>query len=124
VILAVLLIGGFFKSLQFTSINSIAYADIDTKAMSRATSFASVAQQLSLSAGVAIGALALELQRMGRHDTSVEADDFPLAFVLVSVIAASSAFIFARLPKDAGSNLSGRARKVGEDSLPEIEKVD
>ena len=63
------LVGGFFKSLQFTSINTIAYADIDDKAMSRATSFASVAQQLSLSAGVAIGALVLEAQRMGRDST-------------------------------------------------------
>ncbi len=69
VVLAVLLVGGFFKSLEFTSINSIAYADIDAKAMSRATSFASVAQQLSLSAGVAVGALVLEFERMGRADT-------------------------------------------------------
>ena len=65
---AVLLVGGFFKSLEFTSINAIAYADIGTKAMSRATSFASVVQHLSLSAGVAFGALVLEVQRMGRPD--------------------------------------------------------
>ena len=91
-----LLVGGFFKSLQFTSINSIAYADIDNKAMSRATSFASVAQQLSLSAGVAIGALVLELQRIGRPDASVVASDFPLAFVLVAAIAASSALRSSR----------------------------
>jgi EmrB/QacA subfamily drug resistance transporter len=124
VILGVLLIGGFFKSLQFTSINAIAYADIESKAMSRATSFASVAQQLSLSAGVAIGALVLEIQRVGRHEVSVEAGDFPLAFVVVAVIAATSAFIFARLPKDAGSSLSARAGKVGgEEATPEIEKV-
>jgi EmrB/QacA subfamily drug resistance transporter len=125
VILAVLLVGGFFKSLEFTSINSIAYADIDAKAMSRATSFASVAQQLSLSAGVAVGALVLEFQRMGRPDASVVAGDFPLAFVLVAVIAASSALIFARLPHDAGANLSGRARQlaVQPESPAEIEKV-
>jgi MFS family permease len=113
VILAVLLVGGFFKSLEFTSINSLAYADIDNKAMSRATSFAGVAQQLSLSAGVAMGALVLEVQRIGRPDASVVAGDFPLAFVLVAAIAASSAFVFARLPKGAGANLSGRARPVG-----------
>jgi len=113
VIFAVLLVGGFFKSLEFTSINSIAYADIDTKAMSRATSFAGVAQQLSLSAGVAMGALVLEVQRIGRPDASVVAGDFPLAFVLVGAIAASSAFVFARLPKGAGANLSARARPVG-----------
>jgi MFS family permease len=113
VILAVLLVGGFFKSLEFTSINSIAYADIDVKAMSRATSFASVAQQLSLSAGVAIGALVLEVERMGRVDDTVVAGDFPLAFLIVAVIAATSSLIFSLLPKEAGSSLSARAREVG-----------
>ena len=112
VVLGVLLVGGFFKSLEFTSINSIAYADIDAKAMSRATSFASVAQQLSLSAGVAVGALVLEFERMGRADTNVVAGDFPLAFMLVAAIAASSAFVFARLPKEAGASLSARTRQV------------
>jgi EmrB/QacA subfamily drug resistance transporter len=126
VILAVLLVGGFFKSLQFTGINAIAYADIDARAMSRATSFASVAQQLSMSAGVAAGALVLELQRVGRDHIGVETGDFPLAFVVVALAAASSALIFMRLPKDAGASLSARARKVGvgkDDLSPEIEKV-
>jgi hypothetical protein len=93
--------------------------------MSRATSFASVGQQLSMSAGVAVGALVLELQRLGRHDISVETGDFPLAFILVAVIAASSALVFMRLPKDAGATLSARARKVGakEPAAQEIEKV-
>ena len=118
VVLAVLLVGGFFKSLEFTSINSIAYADIDAKAMSRATSFASVAQQLSLSAGVAVGALVLEFERMGRADPTVVAGDFPLAFMLVAVIAASSAFIFARLPKEAGASLSARSRQVAVEREP------
>ncbi|MEX2165705.1 MAG: DHA2 family efflux MFS transporter permease subunit [Methyloceanibacter sp.] len=115
-ILAVLLVGGFFKSLQFTSMNTIAYADIDNKAMSRATSFASVGQQLSLSAGVAIGALVLEVERMGRDSHEVVASDFPAAFLLVALLAASSALIFARLPKDAGASLSTRARSIGSPS--------
>ena len=114
VILAVLLVGGFFKSLQFTAINSIAYADIHEKAMSRATSFASVAQQLSMSAGVATGALVLEVERMGRDSHQVLASDFPAAFLLVGALAASSALVFMRLPKDAGSSLSRRAHAVGE----------
>jgi EmrB/QacA subfamily drug resistance transporter len=114
VILAVLLVGGFFKSLQFTAINSIAYADIDEKDMSKATSFASVAQPLSMSAGVAIGALVLEIERMGRATHHVEAADFPAAFILVACLAASSALVFALLPKEAGSSLSRRAHAVGE----------
>ena len=125
VILGVLLVGGFFKSLQFTSINTIGYADIDNRAMSRATSFASVAQQLSLSAGVAVGALVLELERMSRDTHQVLLEDFPSAFVLVSAIAASSALIFATLPRDAGANMSTRARPVGtpEERAPQLEEA-
>jgi EmrB/QacA subfamily drug resistance transporter len=119
VIFVVLLVGGFFKSLQFTSINTLAYADIEPKAMSRATSFASVAQQLSMSAGVAVGALVLELERMGRHTSNVQAADFIAAFILVATVAATSALIFAALPHAAGASLSSRARtlKVQQDSV-------
>ncbi len=59
--IAVLLIGGFFRSLQFTATNVIAYADVEARRMSRATSLVSVAQQLSIAAGVAVGALCVEL---------------------------------------------------------------
>ncbi|ODR99762.1 MFS transporter [Methyloceanibacter superfactus] len=113
VILAVLLVGGFFRSLQFTAINSIAYADIEEHEMSKATSFASVVQQLSMSAGVATGALVLEFERMGRDSHEVLASDFPPAFLLVATLAASSALVFMRLPKTAGSSLSRRAHAVG-----------
>jgi len=119
VILAVLLVGGFFKSLQFTAINSIAYADIDEKDMSKATSFASVAQQLSMSAGVATGALVLEIERMGRETHHVVASDFPPAFLIVGALAALSALVFMRLPKHAGSSLSRKAHPVGEPAAPE-----
>ncbi|ODR98503.1 MFS transporter [Methyloceanibacter methanicus] len=113
-ILATLLVGGFFRSLEFTAINTIAYADIGEHEMSKATSFASVSQQLSMSAGVAVGALVLELQRMGRAGHEVLASDFHLAFLIVGAFAASSALIFLRLPKDAGSSLSRKAHALGE----------
>src|SRR5277367_1460735 len=56
----ILLSGGFFRSLQFTSINTIAYAEIEPAKMSRATALVAAAQQLSLSTGIAIGALVVE----------------------------------------------------------------
>ncbi len=67
-IFAALLAGGFFRSLEFTSINAIAYADIDNRTMSRATSFASVAQQLSISSGVAVGAAVIETAQAASGD--------------------------------------------------------
>jgi hypothetical protein len=67
-----------------------------------------------------VGALVLEIERMGRADNTVVAGDFPLAFLLVAVIAASSSLIFSLLPKEAGSSLSARARPVGvvEEAAP------
>jgi hypothetical protein len=91
--------------------------------MSAATSFASVAQQLSMSAGVAVGALVLEIQRHGRADMAVQASDFTTAFVVVGVISAASAFIFMRLPKGAGASLSAPRRPIGDarDKVAEAE---
>lgn len=59
VMLLVLLIGGCFRSLQFTSLNTISYADVDNHRLSQATSIASVAQQLSVGMGVVLGGYAL-----------------------------------------------------------------
>ena len=104
----VLLIGGFFRSLQFTSINTLAYAEVETARVSRATSLVSVAQQLAVSAGVAFGALAVELTVQWRGGGPLQANDFSPAFFAVAAIAASSLFVFMRLPADAGAELAGR----------------
>lgn len=107
-IIAILLSGGFFRSLQFTSINTIAYAEVEPPQMSRATSMVAAFQQLSLSTGVAVGALAVELTLRIKHAATMGIDDFPPAFLAVSVIAAAAALIFMQLPADAGAELSGR----------------
>jgi EmrB/QacA subfamily drug resistance transporter len=105
---AILLSGGFFRSLQFTSINTIAYAEIDPRRMSRATSMVAAFQQLSLSTGVAVGALVVEITLRFKHATAMGVNDFPPAFLFVSLLAASAALIFYRLSPDAGAELSGR----------------
>ncbi len=113
--IVILLSGGFFRSLQFTSINTLAYAEIEPQLMSRATTLVSVAQQLSLSTGVAVGALVVETTLRLKHGTAMGAWDFPPAFLAVGALSASAAFIFARLPPDAGAELSGR--KVAQEAV-------
>jgi len=108
VVMGLLLLGGFFRSLQFTSINTIAYAELDNARVSRATSLVSVAQQISIAAGVALGALAVEVTLNLRGGAALEAADFPPAFLVVTAISAASALIFARLPADAGAELANR----------------
>ncbi|CCJ07147.1 DHA2 family efflux MFS transporter permease subunit [Methylocystis sp. SC2] len=110
-IMGALLVGGFFRSLEFTALNAIAYADVDQDAMSRATSFASVAQQLSLSTGVAIGAAALEAARALRGGGALEAADFTPAFLVVAAISMTAVTQFLPLAPNAGDDLTGRRRK-------------
>jgi MFS family permease len=107
-IMIILLVGGFFRSLQFTAINTVAYAEVQTAQMSRATTLVSVGQQLAISAGVAIGAFSVESTMAWRHSTTLGADDFAPAFIVVAVMAALSAIFFWRMPDDAGNEISGR----------------
>ena len=114
IILAVLLIGGFFRSLQFTSINTLGYADIDQQRMSRATSFTSMGQQLALSAGVATGAILVHLTMAARSSAVLAAADFLPAFLTVSLCAALSALAYLRLPPEAGAEVSGHRVAAGQ----------
>ena len=114
VMLMLLLVGGFFRSLQFTSINTLAYADVEQARVSRATALVSVMQQLAISTGVAFGALAVELTLHVRAQPNLTAADFPPAFIAVAVISAASIFMFARLSPDAGAELANRATAKAE----------
>jgi EmrB/QacA subfamily drug resistance transporter len=109
IILAILLVGGCFRSLQFTGVNAIAYADVGVSEMSAATSLASVAQQLALSIGVALGASVLESVALARGGEGLSAGDFAPAFLLVAAVSAVSSLVFARLDPSAGAEVSGHA---------------
>jgi EmrB/QacA subfamily drug resistance transporter len=108
-IVGVLIVGGFFRSLEFTSLNTIAYADVDNRRMSRATSLVAVAQQVSISVGVAIGALVVDLTLWARGRDTITAADFQPAYLIIAVIAGCASFIFARMPADAGAELARRS---------------
>jgi EmrB/QacA subfamily drug resistance transporter len=108
VMVVILLSGGFFRSLQFTAVNTIAYAEIEPPLMSKATTLVSVAQQLALSTGVAVGALVVETTLWAKHGAAMSAYDFPPAFLAVGVLTAAASLVFVRLSPDAGAELAGR----------------
>ena len=107
-IMIILVVGGFFRSLEFTAINTVAYAEIDPAQMSRATTLVSVNQQLAISGGVAVGAFSVETTLLLHHATELSADAFAPAFLVVSIISAISAYFFWQMPDDAGHEISGR----------------
>jgi predicted MFS family arabinose efflux permease len=111
-----LFVGGFFRSLQFTSINTIAYADIEPDRISRAAALVSVAQQLAVSTGVAVGAMAVELTVYLRGSGPLRANDFPPAFLAVALISALSVCVFAQLSPEAGAEMADRLPTPAEPS--------
>ena len=76
--------------------------------MSRATALAAVGQQVSLATGFAIGAFTVEMVVRWKGQATISAADFPPGFLLVGLIAACSALIFARLPATAGAEMADR----------------
>ncbi len=101
---------GFFASLQFTSMNSLVYADVSDRDASKASSISSTAQQLSLSFGVAIGSL-LAAWFLGSLDQTNPMQTIPAlhkAFLAMGVITVVSSLTFWGLDPNDGNNVSNR----------------
>ena len=111
-IFIILVVGGFFRSLEFTAINTVAYAEIEPAQMSRATTLVSVNQQLAVSAGVAVGAFSVETTLWLRHQPELSAAVFAPAFLVVALISATSCWFFWQMPDDAGHEISGRRKAI------------
>jgi len=115
-IYAVLLLGGFLRSLQFTAYNTLAYGDVPRQQMSAATSLYTAGQQLAATIGVSVGALALEAARSLSGHVTPQTPDFSAAFVVVGLLTLSAAPIAVFMPLTAGDDLTGRhaPQKAGE----------
>ncbi len=109
-IMLVLLVGGFFRSLQFTSLASLTYADIPTPMMSRATSLASMGQQLAQSIGVGLTASIVHLSLIWRGGETVSAEDVRPAFVALCFCTLAGLYFFKSMDPRAGEELSGRGK--------------
>jgi EmrB/QacA subfamily drug resistance transporter len=106
-IYVVLLTGGFFRSLQFTSLNGIAFADVDSAGMSRASTMSTMGQQLAQSIGIGLSATLLRLIMAQAHTRHLTAATITPAFVVIGFIALISALFFISLPANAGAELHG-----------------
>ena len=109
VMVAILLFGGCLRSLQFTSMGSLSYADIDRPQMSQATSLSSVAQQLAAGVGITVGASALQLAAGINGHSELQAIDFSVAFLCVALAPIASIWFLRQLPNNAGDEVSGHS---------------
>ncbi|MEO6014049.1 MAG: MFS transporter [Devosia sp.] len=105
-IMSFLVITGFFQSIFWTATNAFTFADVEDKDAGQANVISQVGVQLTLAFGVALGGGALELVRL-THGGPPLLGDFHMAFYVIAAVGLISTLIFIRLPKNAGSNLSG-----------------
>lgn len=109
-ILCLSLAQGFFMSLQFTSMNSLIYADVDDRDASKASSIASTSQQLSFSFGVAFASLVAGWFLRGLDQTNpIEVvPALHYAFMTMGLLVAISSISFWGLHRNDGNNVSNR----------------
>lgn len=103
--LSVLLIGGFLRSLFFSGVNALSYARIPKTKISQATPIAAVAQQASVALGVTLAGSVLEIC-LHFHGDGLRIEDFHIGFFIIAAFSALAFFIFRKLPLDAGRELN------------------
>jgi EmrB/QacA subfamily drug resistance transporter len=106
---ALLFCGGLFRSMQFTSLSTIQFADVAPPDMTSANTLASLVAQMTLGLGVVFGALALEVSALVTKGagSAPRLADFHLAFVAVGALMLASLIECLKLQKTAGESVSG-----------------
>jgi EmrB/QacA subfamily drug resistance transporter len=101
---------GFFSALQFTSMNTLVYADISDRDASMANSIASTAQMMALSFGVAFASLtaAWFIGRTPQTDTVNFVRALHHSYLALGTVTVLSSLMFWRLQPNDGNNVSNR----------------
>jgi MFS family permease len=98
---------GVTRSILFTSVNTMGYADVSERDMSGATSLAATVQQVATMLGIALASVVLQMLVVARGLQTPGVGEFRAAWVLVGLLSLASLYWFRQLPADAGSSVSG-----------------
>lgn len=107
VIVTVLFIAGLTRSMQFTALATLAFADIDAAQRSSASTLSSMFQQIAMVFGIAFSAGLLNLSQLARSAPALALDDFRNAFLAVAAICLAASLQLLTLPPHAGAEVSG-----------------
>ncbi len=99
---------GFFTSLQYTSMNTLVYADINAEQTSSASTIASTMQQMSISFGVASASLAAAFFIPDRFRANPQEliHGVHKAFICLGALTIISTLVFMELKRSDGENVS------------------
>ncbi|MER8650406.1 DHA2 family efflux MFS transporter permease subunit [Mesorhizobium sp. M0586] len=111
-VVMLMLIAGLTRSMQFTALNTLAFADIDAAQRNSAATLSSMLQQISMLFGVAVAAAILNLSQIVRHRPALDLVDFRIAFLVIGAIGLVAALRFLVLPPGAGAEVSGHMTRT------------
>ena len=107
-IMLILYLGGMFRSIQFTGVSTLAFADVPAAQMSDANTLFSTASQLAVGLGITLGAIGIRLgEQVGDwlHLTELPGISFRLSFVFIALICLVGMIDSLHLAKTAGSSV-------------------
>jgi EmrB/QacA subfamily drug resistance transporter len=109
VVYFVLLVAGMTRSMNFTSMSTLAFADVTGQMRAGATTLAAMSQQAASALGVATAALALGVFQTARAGTELAAGDFRNAFFVAAALMGLAVLWSLRLSPDAGAELARKS---------------
>ncbi len=107
-IIPLMILNGFFSSIQFTAMNTLSLADLNENTSSEGNSLLAVTQQLSLTFGISTAALILGIFRQAGFVAGVEVQAFRYSFLALGVLTILSTYIFFQLKESDGASMSGK----------------
>ena len=112
-IMLILYLGGVFRSIQFTGVSTLAFADVPAAQMSDANTLFSTASQLAVGLGITLGAIGIRLgEQVGDwlHLSTLPGISFRLSFVFIALICLVGMIDSLHLAKTAGSSVSEKKK--------------
>jgi len=107
---AILAIAGASRSMQFTGLTMVTFADVRPEQRQPAAVVSALTQQIGMGGGVAVGALLLTFSQRLHGSAALTAGDFQAALVLAGVLSALAVLSYMSLDRDAGDEISGHKR--------------
>ncbi|WP_395093156.1 DHA2 family efflux MFS transporter permease subunit [Vaginella massiliensis] len=108
-IIPLMVIQGFFSSIQFTAMNTLTLADLDDETSSEGNALLALTQQMSMSLGVSVASFILILFQNVEAYSKIPAITFRYTFLVLGIITLLSTLIFLQLKATDGSNMSGKS---------------
>jgi len=116
VVALLLFVSGTMRSMQFTALNTLAFADVSEDRMSGANTLFNMAQQMAMGMGIALGAVALRIAGLFQSNASgtIPLTNFHIAFAIVGVIALIAILDVLGLAPSAGDNVRCNRNASGD----------